>query len=116
LLRTLPRSDHFYLYSLYTRKVDIKAVEAFIGMEQELGSQQAIMVSPHGFTGMAHRRVRGTNIQLLTLPQEEADQLNWREIARQYFTLDETNHLETGDAIHIFNTTNAYDDLVSIME
>jgi hypothetical protein len=100
----------------YTRKVDVKHVEAFIGMEQELGSQHAIMVSPHGFTDMAHRRVRGTNIQLLTLPQEEADRLNWRAIARGYFRIDESYHPEMGDAIHVFSTTNDYDDLVEIME
>ena len=100
----------------YTRKLNVKDVEAFIGMQQDLGSQYAIMVAPQGFTDMAYRRVRGTNIELVTLPTIEAERLNWREVARADFTIDETFHPEMGDAIHVFDTTHDYKDLTAIME
>lgn len=100
----------------YARKINIKDVEAFIGMQQDIGSRYAIMVAPRGFTPMAHQRIRGTNIELLTMPITEAERLNWREVVRKEFRLDETFHPVMGDAIHRFNTTNDYEGVASVME
>ncbi len=50
------------------------------------------------------------------LPTEEADRLNWREVVRAVFNLDETFHPQMGDAVHVFNTSQEYDDFVDLME
>ena len=101
----------------YARKLNVKDVEAFIGMQQDIGSENAFMVAPLGFSKMAQRRVKGTNIKLLTLPEIEAERLSWRDTVRAVFSIgDETFHSEMGDAIHIFNTTYSYNDLNELME
>jgi hypothetical protein len=100
----------------YARKLNIKDVEAFIGMQQDIGSENAFLVAPLGFSDMAQRRVAGTNVKLLTLPEIEAERLNWRDTVRAVFSInDETFHQEMGDAIHVFNTTYNYNYLEELM-
>jgi hypothetical protein len=100
----------------HKRRVDVKTVEAFIGMQQDLGSRHAVMIAPYGFSDMAHRRVQGTNIDLITLPVNEADRLNQREIIRRFFTLDEFLHPQMGDALYSFRTEKGYENLIVLME
>jgi hypothetical protein len=93
----------------YTRKLNVKDVEAFIGMQQDIGSREAVMVAPFGFSATAQRRVQGTNITLLTLPPQDAERLNWRDLIRETFLLDESFHPGMGDAVHLFDNLQEQD-------
>lgn len=76
----------------YKRKLNIKDVEAFISMRDDIGPKHAILVCPTGFSKGATLRARAANIILRTLTLEEEERLNLREIARQVFPWDETFH------------------------
>jgi hypothetical protein len=47
------------------RRIDVKAVESFLGMVLDVGADRGILVSRHGFSSTAARRVEGTAVQLL---------------------------------------------------
>jgi len=46
------------------RKVDVKAVESFIGVKKDVGAQMGIMVSSEGFSRSAYKRAKDENISL----------------------------------------------------
>jgi len=48
----------------HKRKVDVKAVESFIGVKKDVGAQMGIMVSKEGFSRSAYKRVKDENISL----------------------------------------------------
>ncbi|HUT02829.1 MAG TPA: restriction endonuclease [bacterium] len=101
---------------MYSRKLNVKNVESFIGMLGDLGAQEGILITPHGFSETASRRVEGMNIELVELPVDEAARLNWRELIRQAFPMDEAFHPEMGDAIGMFHASEEYEDLITAME
>ena len=56
----------------YNRKVDVKAVEEFIGLAKDVGANKGAMIGSRGFTDAAKTRARDAGIDLYTLVDAEA--------------------------------------------
>lgn len=84
----------------YGRRLNIKDVERFIGMVEDLGATRGVLVGPLGFSDNAVCRVAGTCVTLMQLPEEDALCLNWRELARAAFPWDEEFHPQMGNAFY----------------
>ena len=82
----------------YGRRLNIKDVESFLGMLEDLGAQRGVLVAPLGYSRAAERRVHGTGVDLHRLAERDAVRLNWRELARAVFPWDEGFHREMADA------------------
>ena len=100
----------------YKRKLNIKDVEAFIGMKDDVGAKSAILVCPLGFSKAAIRRAEAANVVTHKLAISDADRLNLREIARQIFPWDEAFHPVMGDALFILDKSLSFDDWVESLE
>ena len=100
----------------YSRKLNIKDVEEFIGMLQDIGEPQGILVCPVGFSEAACRRAEASGVitRVLTIPQ--ADRLNWREVARTVFPWDEWLHCLMGDAYYTFNSSEQVWEWIDALE
>jgi len=86
----------------YSRKLNVKDVEAFVGMLADIGAQRGILVCPLGFSEGARRMAHAFDIVTRTLSLENAERLNWREVTRTVFPWDEAFHPTMGDAYHAF--------------
>ena len=84
----------------YNRKLNIKDVEAFLSMLEDLGCERGLLVAPIGFSAAARRRAGGSRVVLHKLPEAEAVRLNWREVARGALPWDEGFHPSMGDALY----------------
>lgn len=89
----------------YSRKLNIKDVEEFIGMLQDLGDPKDVLVCPLGFSGPATRRAKAAGIETVVLTLPDADRLNWREVARIVFPWEGESHRLMGDAYYAFNSS-----------
>ena len=100
----------------YKRKLHVKDVEAYIGMLEDIGAEEGILVSLKGFARSAHRRASTAPLTLVTLPLEDAERVNWRKLARQVFPGDEAFHEQMGDAFYALDTTDDMDEYVETLE
>ncbi|MBN2287380.1 MAG: restriction endonuclease [Tissierellales bacterium] len=100
----------------YKRKLNIKDIESFVGMRDDIGAQNGIIVSPLGFSDAAINRAEAANINTHILPLGEVERLNMRELIRQTFPWDEAFHPQMGDALFIFNNSAIFNDWFEIME
>jgi Restriction endonuclease len=82
----------------FGRRLNIKDIESFLGMLEDLGAQRGVLVAPLGYSRAAERRVHGTRVDLHRLAERDAVRLNWRELARAVFPWDEGFHREMADA------------------
>jgi len=60
----------------YKRKVDVKAVEEFIGLSKDVGANKGAIVAWNGFTDAAKQRARNAGIDLYRLVDAESHE--WR--------------------------------------
>lgn len=49
----------------YGRSLNVKDIEGFLGMLEDLGAKHGVLVAPRGFSPAAQRSARGTTLQLL---------------------------------------------------
>ena len=88
----------------YNHPLHVKDVESFLGMLDDLGAAEGVLVSPLGWSPAAERRVQSSRAKLFRLPEKSAVRLNWRELARAVFPWDEGFHPQMG---------NVFDSLMS---
>ncbi len=100
----------------YKRKLHVKDVEAFIGMMDDIGADEGMLVSLKGFARSAERRASAANLRVVTLSLGDAIRLNWRELARRVFPYDEQFHPEMGDALYELDTADDLDTYVEFLE
>jgi hypothetical protein len=100
----------------YKRKVNVKDVEAFVGMRDDIGAKNAILVCPSGFSKRASIRAKAANVVTCILPDAEAERLNLRELVRQTFPWEELFHPVMGDALFTFGKSSSFDDWVESVE
>jgi hypothetical protein len=100
----------------YKRKLHVKDVEAYIGMLDDIGAEEGILVSLNGFANSAKGRAQSASLKLVTLSLEETERVNWREIARQVFPYDEAFHEQMGDSLYALDTTNDLDEYSEKLE
>src|SRR5690349_12270830 len=60
----------------HKRKIDVKDVEAFIGLVKDVGANKGAMISAKGFTEAARNTARRSGLDLYTLVDAEAHE--WR--------------------------------------
>jgi hypothetical protein len=89
----------------YSRRLNVKDIESFIGMKDDLGAQIGVVVCPNGFSPGAIRRAEAAGIITRVLSLTDAQRLNWREVARTIFPWDESSHPTIGDAHYVFDTS-----------
>jgi hypothetical protein len=73
------------------RKVEVKDIEAFIGVKADVGAQMGIMVSTEGFSKSAYKRAKDENISLYKYQDTQKE--NW------------PNGLETSALLEIWELT-----------
>ena len=56
----------------YKRRVNVKDVEAFVGLAKDVGANKAAIVAASGFTAAAKNRARDAGVDLYTLIDAEA--------------------------------------------
>lgn len=100
----------------YKRKLNVKDVETFVGMRDDIGAKNAILVCPAGFSKGASFRAKAANVVTHILPILEAERLNLRELVRQTFPWDEAFHGVMGDALFTFDKSSSLDDWVESFE
>lgn len=83
----------------YGRRLNTKDVESFLGMMEDLGTKNGVLVAPLGFSKSATRRASRSGLALHTLPERDAVRFNWRALARAALPWDEGFHLHMGDAL-----------------
>jgi hypothetical protein len=93
----------------YKRKLHVKDVDAYIGMLDDIGAEEGILVSLKGFAKGAKGRAQSASLNLVTLSLEETERVNWREIARQVFPYDEAFHKQMGDSLYALDTSDDMD-------
>jgi hypothetical protein len=49
----------------YSKKIDVKSVEDFIGMSNDVNADEGILVTPHGYTKLAYYRAENDPSQIL---------------------------------------------------
>jgi len=70
----------------WTRKPDVKAVEAFAGVKEDVGAQIGIMVSTAGFTSAARNTARAKNISLYRY--EDTRNVGWPSGLETHLLID----------------------------
>lgn len=100
----------------YGRVLDVNDVGEFSSRLEDTGAEHGVLVCPRGFSKAGRNFAAAKGIVLQTLPVEEADRLNWREIARAVFPWDELQHPEMGDALHAINRSDEVGDWIERLE
>jgi hypothetical protein len=100
----------------HKRRLNIKDVEAFVGMRDDIGAKNAMLVCPVGFSRGASIRAERASIVTHKLPAVDAERLNLRELVRQTFPWDETFHPVMGDALFAFDRSSSLDDWIESVE
>jgi len=100
----------------YSRKLNIKDVEGFVGFLHDIGEPKGWLVCPLGFSEAATRRAKADNIETVVLTLPEADRLNWREVARIVFPWDEESHGLMGDAYYTFMSADEECEWIEALE
>ncbi len=84
----------------YGKALDVKDVEAFIGMLEDVGASLGVLTSPMGYSSAAGRRAKASAIDTRVVSREEALELRWREVAREVYPWDWIFHPELGSALY----------------
>ena len=70
----------------YARPVDVKGVEVFYGLLDDVGEQKGVLVCPSGFTGTAKVRAEGLQIDLYSPVDAEPHKWQARVDVRRFAT------------------------------
>lgn len=100
----------------YGRKLNVKDIEGFIGMLDDVGAHEGIISCPLGFTPAAERRARPSRIALVDLSLDEAERLEWCTVARKALPWDEYCHLDMADAYHAFASSEGIEGWIEKIE
>jgi hypothetical protein len=72
----------------YRKRIDVKAVECFMGMVDDVGADIGLLVAPRGFTTAAKQRARAAGMLLKIMSIDEATTYRWLPLARQLYPWD----------------------------
>ena len=63
----------------YTDPVDVKEIESFLGMVDDIGADKAVLVSTSGFSAAAQRRAQAGKIDIQIIPFDELEDFDFSE-------------------------------------
>lgn len=72
----------------YRKRIDVKAVECFIGMVNDVGADIGLLAAPSGFTAAAEQRAHAAGMTLKIMSIDEATTYRWLPLARQLYPWD----------------------------
>lgn len=76
----------------YRKRIDVKAIDCFIGMVDDVGADIGLLVAPRGFTPGAERRAQAAGMALKMMAIDEATTYRWLPLARQLYPSDWAYH------------------------
>ena len=91
----------------YRKRIDVKAVECFMGMVEDVGADIGLLAAPSGFTPAAEHRARAAGMILKLMSIDEATTYRWLPLARQLYPWDWGYHSDLATALRrIFEKAN----------
>lgn len=81
------------------RNIDVKGVEAFIGMVEDVGAEVGMLVGHRGFSPGARRRAHAAELELRLLRPSQALRFHWRTLARSIYPWDWVFHDDLAAAL-----------------
>src|SRR5688572_20032947 len=84
----------------YTDPIDVKDVEAFIGLMEDVGATLGELAAPKGGTGAAKRRAAAADVRICVMSFDVALTFRWYPVAREVFPYDWLFHEQLARAIH----------------
>jgi hypothetical protein len=97
-------------------KADVKVVDAFVGMLDDLGVEGGALVCPHGWTRGAERRARAGKIRTALLSQDAALTISCLEIARRALPYDWAFVSEWAEALTAWRRGEACERVLVLLE
>lgn len=89
----------------HRRKLDVKEVEAFLGMVDDVGAGIGLLVAPRGFTDAAERRAAAASMSVLVMTVEQALTYRWLPVARKVYPYDWVFHERIAHALRLLHET-----------
>jgi len=83
----------------FNRELDVKDVECFIGMMEDVGARIGLLMAPEGFTAAATRRASAASLTVKIMSVNEALEYKWIPLARSIYPWDWIFHLELAKSI-----------------
>jgi len=83
----------------YAEPIDVKDVEAFLGMMDDVGAKMGVIVCPKGYSAGAQRRAAAASLKCHVVTIEEARHLNLLTEARIVFPEDWAFHEDMAQAL-----------------
>ncbi len=100
----------------HKRKLNVKHVEGFFGVIEDVEAKKGILVCPSGFTKGACNYAQAKGIALWILSVQDSKRLNFREVARIVFPWDEVFHPIMDDAFYSFTISILIDEWIDTLE
>jgi hypothetical protein len=72
----------------YRKRIDVRDVECFIGMVDDVGADIGLLVAPRDFTPAAKQRASAAGMALKIMPIDKATTYRWLPLARQIYPWD----------------------------
>ncbi|MDM8520282.1 restriction endonuclease [Anaerolineales bacterium HSG6] len=100
----------------HARPIDVKHVEAFLGMMDDVNAEVGILVAPMGFSKAAERRAKAAHLELKIMSLDEALQYRWIPFAREIYPTDPIFHLELSKAKEYLHSGAGAEIIISALE
>jgi len=100
----------------YTDRIDVKDVEAFIGLMEDVGATLGELASPKGGSAAAEPRAEAADARICIMSFDEALTFRWYPVAREVFPYDWFFHEQLARAIRALNTSGCPQEVQSSLE
>jgi len=100
----------------YTRPLDVKEVEAFIGQMADVGATLGELAAPKGGSNAAKRRAAGADVEIRIMSFDEALTFRWKPVAREVYPHDWVFHEQLARAIRALKTNGCPQEVESGLE
>ena len=101
---------------LHKRPLDVIAVEAFIGLMEDVGATLGELAAPEGGSDSAIRRAEGSDVQIRIMSFDEALTFRWKPLAREVFPYDWLFHDQLARALRALETNGSPQEVESGLE
>jgi hypothetical protein len=100
----------------HSTKLDVKDVEAFMGMVDDVGAGMGLLVAPMGFTKAAARRAAAASTYVWIMTIEEALTCKWLPLAREIYPHDWVLREELALAVRRLHGKTSPGDVIDALE
>lgn len=99
----------------YSKPIDVKDVDAFVGMLGDVGASIGILVCPRGYSEAAELRAAAAEVRCIVVTVEGALRLNLLAESRRIFPFDWTFHEDMADALAALRDDLPADDFIEAL-